>query len=105
MDKIGSMKRLFIVFVAVALALIAAVVVAYPRYRAAWDLAEKKQRIVESLAKDAAFTETLLKMELESTGITYKELFDFCDKSVDQRNILIVEMRVSTTILSPSTGA
>jgi hypothetical protein len=44
----------------------------------------QQQRIVEALARDAAFTETLLKMELESTGVTYKELFDFCDKSIDR---------------------
>jgi hypothetical protein len=35
-------------------------------------------------------------MELESLGVTYKELFDFCDKSIDQRNTLIVEIRVNT---------
>jgi hypothetical protein len=103
MEKIGGAQRFVIVLVALALALIAAVV-AYPRYRAARELAEKKQGIAQALAKDAAFTETLLKMELESTGVTYKELLDFCDKSIDQRNTLIVEMRVNTTMLTPNTS-
>src|ERR1035438_8637001 len=44
-------------------------------------------------------------MELEATGVTYKELFGFCDKSIDQRNALIVDMRVSTTVLAPNTSA
>jgi hypothetical protein len=44
---------------------------------------------MEALARDAAFT----------------ELFDFVDKSVHQRNTLIVEMRVSTTTLAPETRA
>ena len=91
--------------VAVLVVATVAAAVVYPRYRAAREQAEKSQRIALALAKDAAFTETLLKMELESTGVTYKELFEFCDKSVDQRNTLIVEMRVETAILTPSTGA
>ena len=77
----------------------------YPRYRAARELAEKKHGIAQALARDAASTETLLKMELEATGVTYKELFGFCDKSIDQRNALIVDMRVSTTVLAPNTSA
>jgi hypothetical protein len=92
-----------IAFITLALALIA--LFAYPRYRAARELADRKRQIAEALAKDAAFTETLLKMELESTGVTYKELFDFCDKSIDRRNILIVEMRVDATVLAPNTNA
>lgn len=96
------MKRSLIAVVGLV-ALIAALVV-YPRYRAARDLEEKKQSIAQALAKDAAFTETLLKMELESTGVTYKELFDFCDKAIDQRNTLIVDMRVTTISLAPNTA-
>jgi hypothetical protein len=96
------MKRSSVAVVVLAMVVVAATV-AYPRYRAARQQAEKQQRIEEALAKDAAFTETLLKMELESTGVTYKELFAFCDKSIDQRNALIVDMRVSTTKLAPNT--
>jgi hypothetical protein len=98
------MKRSRVAAVVLAMVVIAAAV-AYPRYRAARQLAEKQQRIEEALAKDAAYTETLLKMELESTGVTYKELFDFCEKSIDQRNTLIVEMRVNTAALAPMIGA
>jgi hypothetical protein len=99
-----KVKRSVGAVIVLILAVIAATVV-YPRYRAARELAEKKKGIAQALAKDAAFTETLLKMELEATGATYKELFGFCDKSIDQRNALIVEMRVNTAILAPNTSA
>jgi hypothetical protein len=99
------LKRAVTTVVSLAVVTLSAVVALYPRYHAARELANKKRTIVEALAKDAAVTETLLKMELETTGVTYRELFAFCDKSVDQRNALIVDMRVGTTILPPSTSA
>jgi hypothetical protein len=99
----GRVDRLFhCVTGAVALL---AVIVAYPRYRSARERADRKQHIAAALAKDAAFTETLLKMEFESPGVTYKTFSEFSKKSIEQRNALIVDMRVQTIVLKPTTAA
>lgn len=50
-------------------------------------------KLEEALNKDAGFTETILKIESESSGMSYKELFDLCEQSVIQRTDLIVHLR------------
>jgi hypothetical protein len=55
--------------------------------------AEIKAKLEEAIGRDAGYTETILKMESESNNITYGEFFDLCNKSVDERTNLIVELR------------
>jgi hypothetical protein len=55
--------------------------------------AEIKAKLEEAIGRDAGYTETILKMETDSSHITYGEFFELCDKSVEQRTTLIVELR------------
>lgn len=52
-----------------------------------------KQRLSEAIGKDLGLTETILRVESDSSKITFAELFDLCNKSVEQRTNLIVELR------------
>lgn len=54
---------------------------------------EIKTKLEEAIGRDAGYTETILKMETDSSHITYGELFNLCDKSVEERTALIVELR------------
>lgn len=51
------------------------------------------QKLAEAMGKDRGLTETILKTETESSKMTYGELFELCDKSVESRTNLIVELR------------
>lgn len=62
---------------------------AYNQYR----LHGLKQKLGEAIGKDLGLTETILKIETESSEITYEEIFDLCNKSVENRTNLIVELR------------
>lgn len=52
-----------------------------------------KQRLEDAIGKDLGLTETILKVESDSSKITYGEVFELCNKSVEQRTNLIVELR------------
>jgi tetratricopeptide (TPR) repeat protein len=52
-----------------------------------------KQKLAEAIGKDLGLTETILKVESDSSKMTYAELFDLCNKSVEGRTNLIVELR------------
>jgi hypothetical protein len=54
---------------------------------------EIKTKLEEAIGRDAGYTETILKVETDSSHITYGELFSLCDKSVEERTALIVELR------------
>jgi len=54
---------------------------------------EIKARLEEAIGRDAGYTETILKMEKDSHHITYGEFFELCDKSVNERTNLVVELR------------
>jgi len=56
-------------------------------------LSEINKKLEEAIGKDAGYTETIIKVEKDASSITYQELFDLCDKSIDQRTNLIVELR------------
>src|SRR5580704_13590737 len=56
-------------------------------------LHDVKQRLGEAIGKDQGLTETILKIESESSKITFAEVFELCNKSVDARTNLIVELR------------
>jgi hypothetical protein len=51
------------------------------------------QKLAEAIGTDRGLTETILKIETESSKITYGELFELCNKSVESRTNLIVELR------------
>lgn len=50
-------------------------------------------KLEEAVGKDAGYTETIIKVEAEASSMTYKELFDLCEKSIEGRTNLIVELR------------
>jgi hypothetical protein len=54
---------------------------------------EIKTKLEEAIGRDAGYTETILKMESDSSHITYGEFFTLCDKSVEERTSLIVGLR------------
>lgn len=55
--------------------------------------AELNDRLLEAIGNDRGYTETILRTEDDAPSITYGELLDMCDKSVQQRTDLIVELR------------
>jgi hypothetical protein len=52
-----------------------------------------KARLVEAVGKDAGYTETILKVEAEASSMTYGEMFALCERSIDARTNLIIELR------------
>jgi hypothetical protein len=52
-----------------------------------------KEKIEEAIGRDAGYTETILRVEKDSSNMNYQELFELCDKSIDGRTNLIVELR------------
>jgi hypothetical protein len=50
-------------------------------------------KLEEVVGKDAGYTETIIKVEAESSSMSYKELFDLCEKSIEERTNLIIELR------------
>lgn len=55
--------------------------------------ADIKAKLEEAIGRDAGYTETILRVEKDSSHITYGEVFELCNKSVDERTSLIVELR------------
>jgi hypothetical protein len=62
---------------------------AYHQYQ----LHSLRQKLGEAIGKDLGLTETILKVESESSKITYGEFFELCNKSVENRTNLIAELR------------
>ena len=52
-----------------------------------------KEKIEEAIGRDAGYTETILRIEKDSSNMNYQELFELCDKSIEGRTNLIVELR------------
>lgn len=75
--------------VVILLVLAIAVRYGYRHYR----VSPIKNGIQKALAKDAAYTELILKVEAEPSSISYQEFFDLCDKSIDARTVLIIEVQ------------
>src|SRR5687768_9610415 len=59
----------------------------------AYRMQEIKARLAEAVGRDSGYTETILKAESEASGMTYAELFQLCDKSIEDRTQLIVGLR------------
>jgi hypothetical protein len=77
------------IFLGIAVTFAVAGQFGYRYYR----MAELKARIETAMGLDAGYTETILKIESDSENMTFKELFDLCDKSVADRQKLIVDLR------------
>jgi hypothetical protein len=52
-----------------------------------------KAALAEAVGRDSGYTETILKIESEASGMTFLELFQLCDKSIEDRTQLVVELR------------
>jgi hypothetical protein len=50
-------------------------------------------RLEEAVGKDMGYTETIMKIESEASSMSFAELFDLCEKSVEGRTSLVVELR------------
>jgi hypothetical protein len=87
------MKRL-VAFGAAALCLLLALIWAGVSFQQHFKReSEIKAKLEEAIGRDSGYTETILKMETDSSHVTYGEFFELCDKSVEQRTTLIVELR------------
>jgi hypothetical protein len=56
-------------------------------------LSALNKQLEEAVGKDSGYTETIIKVESESSSISYKEFFELCEKSIDGRTNLIIELR------------
>jgi hypothetical protein len=56
-------------------------------------VARLNERLEEAVGRDSGYTETILKIEAESGSMTFAELFSLCEKSIEDRTNLIVELR------------
>lgn len=83
-------KRKFI-YIAIGVVILASVacIFGYRYYR----VSQLKGKLEEAIGRDGGYIETILKTEKESSNMTYKEFFDLCDKSIEARTNLIVELR------------
>src|SRR5579871_6443730 len=79
-------RKLLISILCSILLLGAAVSIGYHQYR----LSGLKQKLGEAIGKDLGLTETILRVESESSKITYGEFFELCNKSVENRTNLVV---------------
>lgn len=86
-------KRNYKKFIIIGLPIIIVLVASYFFINHQLKLSEINQKLEEAIGKDAGYTETIIKIEKDASSITYQELFDLCDKSIDGRTELIVELR------------
>jgi len=84
-------RRIRLTTYIVVLALLGVLAVKYAQE--SYKMSVLQSKLEEAIGKDAGFTETILKVEAESPNITFKEMFDLCDKSIDGRTHLIIELR------------
>jgi tetratricopeptide (TPR) repeat protein len=96
--EVGVVKRRAVVAVSAIAAIIAACYFAY----GARNKSVARSQASNELMKDAAYTETVLKAEADSSNITYQELFDLCDKSLSLKTDLLVELRTGLPGIDPS---
>jgi hypothetical protein len=81
-----AVKIVSIVAVCVVLAIASAM---YIQHR--MKLSEINEKLSETIGKDQGLVEIILK--IPQADITYGEVFDLCEKSVEERNKLIIELR------------
>lgn len=84
-----TLKRPIVWAACALIVVIGAAIFAFHEYR----LHEINQALGAAIGKDQGLTETILKVESDSSKITFAELFELCNKSVEGRTNLIVELR------------
>ena len=82
------MKK-YIIFSAIAIILVASGF--YVNHKIT--ISKFNEKLQKTILKDQGLTETILKIEKESSSISYRELFELCDKSVKDRTDIIVDLR------------
>ena len=82
-------RRIIMWAAGLLVAVIGGGILSYQLYR----IHEVKQKLGEAIGKDQGLTETVLKIESDSSKITFAEVFELCNKSVESRTNLIVELR------------
>jgi hypothetical protein len=85
----SALKRIIVWAMCALLILIGGGVFAQWQYR----LHDVKQKLSEAIGRDRGLTETILKVESDSAKITFAEFFQLCNKSIEGRTDLIVELR------------
>jgi hypothetical protein len=51
------------------------------------------EKLQSAIGKDQGITETILKIENESSSMSFSELFELCDKSVKERTDMLIDLR------------
>lgn len=51
------------------------------------------EQLQSAIGKDQGITETILKVESESSSMSFQELFELCEKSVKERTDMLIELR------------
>ena len=87
------MKRLHVIVIISVAVVFAGVLALAPLARKQYRVYALRERLQEAIARDAGYTETILKIEKDAPAVTYQEVFDLCDKSVSKRTDLISEVR------------
>ncbi len=85
------MKR--VIIGTAVLVLIVAIVAGQRLWQERQQVATAKAAIQKILDQDAGYTETLLKSDVDSESLSYKEVFDLCDKVLNARTDLLVQLR------------
>lgn len=82
-------KKLLLVVPITLITLSLGSIIGYRQYR----ISQLNAKLEEAIGKDAGYTETILKLESDSSKMTFAEVFDLCNKSIEARTSLIVELR------------
>lgn len=56
-------------------------------------LSALNSKLEEAVGKDAGYIETIIKVEAEASSMSYQEFFELCEKSIEGRTNLLVELR------------
>jgi len=56
-------------------------------------ISKLNDKLQSALGKDQGITETIIKVEKESGSMSFKELFELCDKAVKDRTDMLIELR------------
>lgn len=89
--RIVSHKAAKFISISVIILLVAALAAKFG-YQA-YQVFQLKNKLEEAIGRDAGYTETILKVESDASNMNYLELFTLCNKSIEDRTNLIVELR------------
>lgn len=93
------MKRILVGGVLLLMVIVA--VGAFRSWQERQRVAASKAEIQKILAKDSGYMENVLGVEKNEGGLNFKEFFDLCDKAIDGKRTLTVELRGAALGLDP----